>query len=135
MEWKLWLKYLRARVRLIFRRTWVVVPLSQMAEAKERLGINLPINYETVRQTAETKDPFPCPMCGAQVPASSVEVTEISAYVLRSIRRGRCPNCGEEGELEQRFYEGQIAFKSEGQWQVALVVPSSIDRISNFFSR
>jgi hypothetical protein len=134
MGWKLWLRYLRAHVRNIYQRTWVMVPLSKMAEVKERLGINLPINEEAVRETAETKDPFSCPACGSEVQTSSVEVTDISSYVIRSVRRGLCPGCGMEAEFENRFYEGQIAVKVNGEWQVALVVPSWIDRIGHFFS-
>jgi hypothetical protein len=132
MRWKLWLSYLRARN--IYKRTWRMVPLSKMAEAKEKLGIDLPIDEEAVRETAENKDPFSCAACGSEVQTSSVEVTDISPYVIRSVRRGLCPACGMEAELENRFYEGQMAAMVNGEWHVMLVVPSGIDRIRQFFS-
>jgi hypothetical protein len=129
MTWKLWLEYIRARVKNIFVRTWCVVPLSRMLEAKEQLGINLPINEEAVREMAENRDPFTCAGCGSEVQTSSVEVSDISAYVIRSIRRGRCQACAMDAEFENRYYEGQIASKVGDEWLVALVVPSGIERI------
>jgi hypothetical protein len=129
MTWKLWLTYIRLRVKRIFVRTWCVVPLSQMLEAKEKLGINFLIDEEALGETAENRDPFTCAQCGAEVQTGSVEVTDVSTYVMQSIRRGRCQACGMEAEFENRFYEGQIASKVDGEWMVALVVPSGIDRI------
>jgi len=120
---------MRVRVKMIFVRTWCVVPLSQMLEAREKLGINLLIDQEAARKTAENRDPFPCARCGAEVQTGSVEVTDLSTYVMQSIRRGRCQACGMEAELENRFYEGQMASKVDGEWMVALVVPSGIDLI------
>jgi hypothetical protein len=134
MTGKLWLKYLRARVKNIFVRTWIVVPLSEVSRVKEMLAINLPINEKAVRETAETRDPFPCARCGAKVQTSSVEVSDISSYVIQSIRRGHCQGCGTEAEFENRFYEGQIASKVNGEWKVALVIPSGIDRIKAILS-
>jgi hypothetical protein len=135
MRQELWLKHIRARVKNIFVRTWCVVPLSHLVEAREMLGIDLQIDEEAVRKTAENKDPFHCNRCGAEVQTSSVEVADISAYVMQSIRRGRCQGCGMDAEIENRFYEGQIASKVDGEWQVALVIPSGINRIRSLFWR
>ena len=133
MRQELWLKHIRARVKNIFVRTWCVVPLSHLVEAREMLGIDLQIDEEAVRKTAENKDPFHCNRCGAEVQTSSVEVADISPYVIQSIRRGRCQGCGRDAEFENRYYEGQVASKVDGEWEVALVIPSGIDRIRSFF--
>ena len=97
--------------------------------------MNFPINEEAVRRTAHNIDPFPCDRCGERIETSKVEVVDISPYVIQSTRRGFCQGCGEEAEIENRFYEGQIARKVDGIWLVALVVPSGIDRIRDALFR
>jgi hypothetical protein len=130
MRWSIWAKYYWIQMHSIWARRHYVTSLSEMAEAKERLGINLmAIDEEAVRETAEVKDPFDCPSCASEVLTSRVEVSDISRYVIQSIHHGYCSACGRETEFENRFYDGQMAAKVNGEWHIVLVVPSKLDRL------